>query len=161
MTLLIECLISCLLFTLIAGGMTYIKPLSMINSYPKEIQEKVLELGLVKKEDMSKSKKSIIKKFFALILLVLIISYIVKKYNGANTFIEGFIYSYIIWLSVNFWDALIIDCLWFCHSKRVIIKGTEKMKEYKDYWFHIKGAFIGCLYGIPACALIGLLVVIL
>ena len=161
MTLLIECLISCLLFTLIAGGMTYIKPISMINNYPKKIQEKVLELGLISKEEMSKSKKSIVKKIFALILLILIMAYVVKKYNGANTFINGFIYSYIIRLSVNFWDALIIDCLWFCHSKRVIIKGTENMKEYKDYLFHLKGALIGCLYGIPACALIGLLVIIL
>ena len=37
----------------------------------------------------------------------------------------------------------------------------EIMKEYKDYLFHLKGALIGCLYEIPACALIGLLVIIL
>ena len=35
------------------------------------------------------------------------------------------------------------------------------MKEYKDYWFHIKGSLIGCLYGLPACLLAGFLVMIL
>ena len=158
MILLIESIIGCLLFTIIAGGMTYLKPLSMINSYPPAIQEKVLELGLITKEEKSKSKKSIIKKIIALFLLVFIISFVVYKFNGANTFLKGFGYSYLLWAIINWWDALVIDCLWFCHSKRVIIKGTEGMKEYKDYWFHIKGALIGCLYGIPACLLVGLFV---
>ena len=158
MILLIESIIGCLLFTIIAGGMTYLKPLSMINSYPPAIQDKVLELGLITKEEKSKSKKSIIKKIIALFLLVLIISFVVYKFNGANTFLKGFGYSYLLWAIINWWDALVIDCLWFCHSKRVIIKGTEGMKEYKDYWFHIKGALIGCLYGIPACLLVGLFV---
>ena len=158
MTLLIEGIIFCLVFTIIAGGMTYLKPLSMINNYPPAIQDKVLEIGLITKEQKSKSKKIILKKIIALIILVFMIAFVVHKFNNANSFIDGFKYSYILWVIVNFWDALIIDCLWFCHSKRVIIKGTEGMKEYKDYWFHIKGAFKGCLYGLPACLVVGLLV---
>lgn len=158
MILLAESIIFCLIFTIIAGGMTYLNPLSMINSYPPAIQEKVLELGLITKEQKSRSIKSIFKKLIALFLLVLMIAVVVHKFNGANSFMEGFKYSYILWVIVNFWDAIIIDCLWFCHSKRVIIKGTEGMKEYKDYWFHIKGTLIGCLYGLPACLLVGLLV---
>ena len=64
---------------------------------------------------------------------------VVYKFNGADTFVKGFLYSYLLWNVVNWWDAIFIDCIWFCHSKKVIIPGTEKMKEYKDYWFHIKG----------------------
>lgn len=160
MTILIESIIGCLLFTIIAGGMTYIKPLSMINSYPPAIQEKVLELGIIKNNQKSKSIKSIIKKLIALFILTFIIAFVVYKFNNANTFIKGFEYSYLLWNIVNWWDALVIDCIWFCHSKRVIIKGTENMKEYKDYLFHIKGGLIGMLYGIPACLLVGLFVLI-
>ena len=40
------------------------------------------------------------------------------------------------------------------------IPGTEDMKEYKDYWFHIKGSIRGSLIGIPACVLIGLLIIL-
>lgn len=46
-----------------------------------------------------------------------------------------------------------MDCLWFCHSKKVVIPGTEGMKEYKDYLFHIKGSLKGMLLGLPVCAL--------
>lgn len=160
MTILIESIIGCLLFTIIAGGMTYIKPLSMINSYPPAIQEKVLELGIIKNNQKSKSIKSIIKKLIALFILTFIIAFVVHKFNNANTFLKGFGYSYLLWNIVNWWDALVIDCIWFCHSKRVIIKGTENMKEYKDYLFHIKGGLIGMLYGIPACLLVGLFALI-
>lgn len=158
--ILLECVVACVLFTVVAGGMTYLKPLSMINSYPPAIQEKVLELGLITKEQKSRSIKSILKKLVALVLLVFVIAFVVHKFNDADSFFDGFKYSYILWLVVNFWDAIVIDCLWFCHSKRVIIKGTEGMKEYKDYWFHIKGSLIGCLYGLPACLLAGLFVCI-
>ncbi|MBQ9019691.1 MAG: hypothetical protein IJ097_05215 [Bacilli bacterium] len=160
MTILIESIIGCLLFTIIAGGMTYLKPLSMINSYPPAIQEKVLELGIIKNNQKSKSIKSIIKKLIALFILTFIIAFVVYKFNNTNTFIKGFGYSYLLWNIVNWWDALVIDCIWFCHSKRVIIKGTENMKEYKDYLFHIKGGLIGMLYGVPACLLVGLFVLI-
>ena len=61
---------------------------------------------------------------------------------------------------MDWWDALVIDCIWFCHSKKAVIPGTEGMKEYKDYWFHIKGALIGMLYGVPAAILVGLIVMI-
>ena len=158
MAIFIEVLISCLIFIIVAGGMTYINPLSMINNYPKPIQDKVKELGLIKDEQTSKSIYYIIKKIFAFILLVVFFAFVVHKFNDADTFFEGFIFSYIIWASVNWCDALLIDCLWFCHSKRVIIPGTEGMVEYKDYWFHIKGALIGMLYGIPACLLVGVLI---
>ena len=160
MTIFLEILISCLIFIIVAGGITYFKPLSMINNYPKPIQVKAKELGLIKDEQTSNSKKTIIKKIIAFILLVVILAFVVHKYNDADTFFKGFIFSYIIWTSVNWCDALLIDCLWFCHSKRVIIPGTEGMKEYRDYWFHIKGSLIGMLYGIPSCLLVGLFILI-
>ena len=34
------------------------------------------------------------------------------------------------------------------------------MKEYKNYWFHIKQSLIGMILGIPACILVGMLVLI-
>jgi hypothetical protein len=80
------------------------------------------------------------------------------KVNHAQSFVQGFGYTYIIWLAIAWFDALVLDCGWFCHSKRVRIPGTEDMKEYHDYLFHIKQSCIGTLIGLPSCALIGLLV---
>lgn len=72
----------------------------------------------------------------------------------------GFINSYIIWLIIDWYDAFVLDCIWFCHSKKVRIPGTEDMKEYKNYWFHIKQSLIGMILGILACILVGMLVLI-
>ena len=44
----------------------------------------------------------------------------------------------MIWLIIDWYDALVLDSIWFCHSKKVRIPGTEDMEEYKDYCFHIK-----------------------
>lgn len=82
------------------------------------------------------------------------------KVNRAQGFIQGFGYTYIIWLAIAWFDALVLDCGWFCHSKRVRIPGTEDMKEYHDYLFHIEQSCIGSLLGLPACLLVGLVVML-
>ena len=106
------------------------------------------------------TKKEIIKKVIASILFVTILAYIVYKFNGANTFASGFIDSYIIWLAVCWYDALTLDCIFCCNVKRFRIPGTEDMNEYKDYLFHIKGSIRGSLIGLPACMIVGLLVMV-
>ena len=159
MIILIESIIACTIFTIIFGGMTYFKPLSMIHDYPPAIQYRVRKLGLIK-DDNNKTKLDLIRKIIAIILFAFSLALVVCKFNGANSFVKGFSYSYLLWNIVNWWDAIVVDCLWFCHSKKVIIKGTEGMKEYKDYLFHIKGGLKGMLYGIPACLLVGIFVLI-
>uniref|UniRef100_UPI004056584B hypothetical protein n=1 Tax=Acetatifactor sp. TaxID=1872090 RepID=UPI004056584B len=76
--------------------------------------------------------------------------------NDADSFVKGFAISYGIWLVADWYDAIFLDIIWFCHSKKVIIPGTEDMvKDYHDYWFHIKGALIGMVLGLPACLIAG------
>lgn len=59
-------------------------------------------------------------------------------------------------LVVDWYDALVIDCLWFCHSKRCIIPRTEDMTTaYHDYGFHIRGSVKGMLIGPQVCLLVG------
>jgi len=160
MVILIESIILCALFTLMVFIMMHSNPLNMIHDYPKAIQKRVKELGLIKDEKKRFSKKDIIRKIIAIIVFALVLAFVVYKFNGANTFIKGFLYSYLLWTIVDWWDAIFIDCIWFCHSNKVVIPGTEGMKEYKDYSFHIKESLIGMLLGIPTCLLVGLFVLI-
>ena len=160
MTLLLECIIGIVLFTIIILPIALINPLYIIGDYPKEIIKRCVELKIIPERKTKFTTKEIMKKGIALILLIVLFAFIVHKINHANTFIEGFLYSYIIWLSIAWYDALILDCIFFCNIKRFRIPGTEDMKEYKDYWFHIKGSIRGSIIGIPACLLIGLLVLL-
>ena len=161
MLLLIESLIGIALFALIVIPMSLKDPLAVIGDYPPAIKKRCEELGLIEKRQHQLSRKDLIKKGVAVIVLVLIAVLVMIKINHATTFLQGFGYTYIIWLAITWFDALVIDCGWFCHSKRMRIPGTEDMNEYHDYLFHIKTSAIGTLIGLPACAIVGLVVQIL
>ena len=60
---------------------------------------------------------------------------------------------------VNVWDAIVLDIIWFCHDPHFVFIGTEDMvDDYHDYWFHIKGFFIGEGLALVVCVLSGLVV---
>lgn len=160
MILFIECLVVIILFTIIVIPVALINPKYIVGDYPPTIIKRCIELKIIPERKTTFTKKELIKKVIASILFVTILAYIVYKFNGANTFTSGFINSYIIWFAVCWYDALILDCIFFCNLKRFRIPGTEDMKEYKDYLFHIKGSIRGSIIGIPACALVGLLVML-
>lgn len=160
MVLFIECIIAIVLFTIIVMPVALINPKYIVGDYPPEIVKRCIELNIIPERKTRFTKKEIIKKVIACILFVILLAYIVYKFNGANTFASGFINSYIIWLVVCWYDALILDCIFFCNVKRFRIPGTEDMNEYKDYLFHIKGSIRGSLIGLPACMIVGLLVMV-
>jgi hypothetical protein len=161
MILLIECLIGIAAFSLIVVPMDLKNPLGVISDYPPAIRRRCEELGLIEKTEKRFSAKDLIRKVLAIIVLVVVAVLVMIKINHAETFRQGFFYAYIIWLSITWFDALVLDCIWFCHSKRMRIPGTEDMKEYNDYLFHIKQSCIGTLLGIPACAVVGVFVALL
>lgn len=96
-----------------------------------------------------------------MVVVGLLLGLIVRYINGCATFLSGFGVSYLLWTIADRYDALILDCLWFCHSKRCVIPGTEDLTDaYHDYWFHIKGSCAGMLIGLPCCLIAGLIALI-
>ena len=161
MIVFIECIIAIILFSVIVVPMTAKDPIGVISDYPPAIRKRCVELGLTKETEKRFETKDLIRKGIAIIVLVLVAALLMIKINHAESFLQGFGHTYIIWLSITWFDALVLDCGWFCHSKRVRIPGTEDMKEYHDYLFHIKQSCIGSLLGLPACAIVGLMVMFL
>ena len=161
MVILIEGLIAVTLFTIIAIPTTIRHPLTALSDYPPAIVKRCVELGIYPERERRFSTMDLIRKAAAVIVFIIAFAFIIKKFNKAETFLEGFRISYILWLIIAWYDALIVDCLFFCHSKKVRIPGTEDMKEYQDYGFHIKQSLIGSIIGLPACALVGLAVTII
>lgn len=155
MVILIECVVLCVLFTLAVGTISLKAPLAGVHNWPPAIQQRARELGLIQPEQMAGSKKVYAKKLAAAAAIAAVFAGIVYFINGARSFAAGFGYSYLIWTVVNWYDAFVIDCLWVCRDRRVRIPGTEDMKEYRDYWFHIKGSLKGQLLGLPVALLVG------
>ena len=161
MIFVIEAIAFCFIFTALAVGPMFKNPLYQIHNYPPAIVERALELGLVDSSRKHRSKKTICIKMLTCLLFTLLLSTLVYWINGARTFLTGFTYSYLLWLIVDWYDAIVLDVGLFCHCKRFILPGTEDMvKDYHDYWFHIKGSIIGMVVGLPVCLLTGVVVAI-
>jgi hypothetical protein len=154
MVWMVELVVLFALFTLAVVPKVVRNPLSMVHAYPPDIRRKAMELGLA-----TASPETIpAKRAFAVVLIGVVFGFVVHVVNGADRFLTGAGYTYILWAAANWYDALVIDCLWFCHSKKAVIPGTEGMAGYKDYRFHIVGGLKGMLLGIPAALVAGVMV---
>lgn len=157
MIIVIESIILCAIFTLMVFVMSR-KPIKTLYNYPPKIQERVKSLDEYKDEIPTQKNKNV-AKIFASILFLSIICVVLRYINGYTTFIESFKYGFLLWTIVNLYDVIVLDIIWFCHDKYFVFKGTEDMvKEYHDYWFHIKGFFIGEILALIICTFVGLII---
>lgn len=160
MIVLIECIILCLVFTLMVYIMSR-NPIATLYNYPPKIQERVKSMKEYQ-DKIPTTKNKIGAKALAALIIVVLVSFILRYINGYTTFIEGFGYGFLIWSVVNIYDVIVMDIIWFCHSPEFVFKGTEDMlKEYRNYLFHIKGGIIGEVLGLILCILIGLIVTVI
>ena len=157
MVILIESVILCALFTLMVYIMSR-EPIKTLYNYPPKIQERVRSLPEYQNL-IPTQKNKLVAKIFASIIFLIILCIVLRYINGYTTFMDSFKYGFLLWTIVNLYDALVLDIIWFCHDKHFIFKGTEDMiDEYHNYWFHIKGFFIGELLALIICTLAGAIV---
>ena len=161
MIFLVESIIACALFTLFVFLMSR-DPVKTIFNYPPAIIERCNKLGLVDARNKPGGTVFDVKKVTAMIVFGVLLGLLVRYANGCTTFWCGALTAYALWCVVNWFDALVLDCIWFCHDKHFVIPGTEDMTtSYHDYWFHIKGALVGMVLGIPAALAAGAIVILL
>ena len=157
MTILVESIVLCLVFTLMVYFMSR-EPIRTLYNYPPNIQERVKSLDEYR-DKIPTQKNRIAAKLGASVLFVLILSLVLRYVNGYTTFLKAFGYGFLLWTIVNLWDMVVLDIIWFCHDPQFVIKGTEDMvSDYHDYMFHVKGFFIGEAIALVVCALAGLVV---
>lgn len=157
MVILIECIVLCLVFTLMVCIMAK-NPIATLYNYPPKIQERVKSLEEYK-DKIPTNKNKVVAKTFAALMIIIIVSLILRYVNAYTTFSHAFYASTIIWTVVNLYDVVVMDIIWFCHDKRFRFKGTEDMEaEYTNYMFHIKEGLKGEIIGISVGIIIGLVV---
>lgn len=161
MVLFVECVISCIVFTLIILPSLYKDPIKHIMSYPKEIRERVENLPQYKDTIQAEEKRHLSIKLIAVLIFVIVLA-IVAYYSGAKNFTAAYFHVFILFFVVNIYDMIVLDMGIFCHSERVRIPGTEDMdKEYRNPWHHVRGAVIGTMIGAVVALLSGGIVYII
>ena len=157
MIIVIESVVLCIVFTVMVYLMSR-EPIKTLYNYPPKIQERVQSLDEYKDKIPTQENK-VVAKVFASVIFLIIICLILRYINGYTTFIESFKYGFLLWTVVNLYDVIALDIIWFCHDKQFVFKGTEDMvDEYHNYWFHIKGFFIGELLALIICSLAGVII---
>ncbi len=121
-----EAAILCLLFTAVIMLQSR-KPLEAVYNMPKPIIDRCIELGLVNESQKATSPETRRKKLFSFLLIALILATVIYFINGVKSFLTALLICYGLWLVVDWFDCFVIDWGWVCHSKKIIIPGTEDL----------------------------------
>lgn len=161
MLLFIECLILCAVFTVLILPAQYKNPLSQFASYPTAIRKRVEEMPQYKEYIKGVERGNWKRKIAGSILLTIILA-VIAYLSGCKSFGAAFLHVFVLFLSVNLYDLIVFDLIIFCHSKKLMIPGTEDMtEEYRSPVHHIKGAAKGCIIGTVVALISALFVVVI
>ena len=119
--------------------------------YEDDVQNRVVELGLVTKKQIK--KQFIISTIILFVPLFTLVPYMVYGVNGVTDFTEGFIQMTIILMILGFFDRFFIDWYWVGHTKSWLIPGTEDLQPYIPVKMLII-KWLGTLVGYPLIALL-------
>ncbi len=129
-------------------------------NYPPAIRDRAIEKGITTQQEMDTNAKK--NKLVGTLLMIVLCVLITCAVNRQYTFFAGFVQTHIFLNAFSLFDALVIDTIWFCHSKWWVIPGTEDMTEaYHDYAFHWKWFFLGLLLSLPLAVINGGIVVLI
>ena len=110
-------------------------PIGGIFFYPKAMQDRAIELGLITARELQRRRR------FAMILLLawmlLVPLFMIVFVNGARSYWDCCWQYYALFLGAEFFDWLVIDTLWVALSDWWLIPGTE---DLNDTWHsvHVK-----------------------
>ena len=131
--------IVCLIFTLAELIGAKINPLAGLHNLPSDIQQRVHTLSQYqgKLGKILSTPERIAKKLPILAVLMVVFVGIVYA-AGARNFLQGFLYTFLMWAVVKLYVTLVLSCGWYAHTQAAWIPGTEDMKEsYQNYRFYL------------------------
>lgn len=148
MSLFVQSIVACVIFSALVLPVVFKNPISMLASYPPAIRKRVESLPQYQDKVTKIEKKHIVKKIIAGIICTFIFA-IIAYFSGTRTFQSAFFHVFMLFFAVNMFDVFVIDLMICCHSKRVIIEGTEDMvDEYRKPWHHLVGGVYGIIIGL-------------
>lgn len=146
---IIEGLVSCfIVLTACVVGISN-GPVGLVCFYEKEVQDKVVDLGLITKEKIKKN--ALYFTIFGMLPNILFMLFAVYFLNGARGFTEFYWQILVIMMMEGLFDRLFIDWFWVGRTKAWIIPGTEELMPY-IYGKTLAGKWIGTLIGYPVFA---------
>ena len=149
MLLVLEGIVMCFVLLLVCAVGIANGPVSMVVLYEDDVQQRVVELGLITRQQ--------IRRHFILCCVAMFVPLFVLPplmvygINGAVGFWDGFWQmTVILWIQGVF-DRLFIDWYWVGKTKAWFIPGTEDLMPYIPKKVLIR-KWVGSLMGFPMIA---------
>ncbi|MBP3460429.1 MAG: hypothetical protein J6K58_14595 [Lachnospiraceae bacterium] len=151
--IVIEIIILWLVFALYMEFLVRKKgPIGGIQFYPKQVQERVVKLGLITKE---KIKKQSVVSMVLLLAIDLVLPFIMIIYvNNARTYWDMVWQYYVLFMGQELYDWFVVDVWWVAISDWWLIPGTEDLNHL---WHDPKIKFLGKIKLIFAAVIIAVL----
>ena len=127
--LVIETAFFCLMMVGVLKFMIRDGAIHAVHFYPKKIQDRVIELGLITPGEIKAN--SVHFRMICIPLYIVISCIFVYGVNAAETFLSAFLEMLFIFEVFNLFDCLVIDETWVRKDKAWLIPGTEDL--YDDY----------------------------
>ncbi len=108
-------------------------------SYPNEVQELVRKdpvLGKLAPKEIN-MVKVLISNFILFTVIFFIVGLIIKFTVGFNGFMDAFIYFLVLGETLNLFDLVVIDLLWWRNTERIRFSCVRDKKLYQNPSVHI------------------------
>ena len=129
--LIVQLLLFCLIFTLIVKVAVIGGAVNGLYFYPKEVQDRVIENGLITREAVERRRKIFMTAFYVVMLVALVL--IVRVWNHVTDYWTAYLQSVIFLEVMNWYDGIVIDKIWVGTSSFWKIPGTEDL-PYVQTW---------------------------
>ena len=151
MLVILEGLVLAFWLLLVCVVCVAIGPAAMAGFYQKDVQKRVVGLGLATEDQIKKA--GALSALAVFIPDFTVVPALVFLYNGTNGFWDAFLQLACIYLIAGLFDRLFIDEWWVCRTKTWIIPGTEDLMPYIPKEEKIK-KWVGTVVGFTLLAAI-------
>ncbi len=121
----------CFLFTLMVKYAVRGGAIDGLFFYPKQVQDRAIEIGLTDRETMDRKRKAFMPLFFAVMTSALIL--IIAVINRVDDLKTAYLQSLLFLEVMNRHDGIVIDKIWVGYDRFWLLPGTEDL-PYVQTW---------------------------
>ncbi len=131
MLIILQLSLFCLLFTAMVRYAVKGGAIDGLYFYPKPVQERAIEIGLIDRETMQLKRKVFMTEFFIVMLAALVL--IIGLWNRVSDFKTAYLQALLFLEVMNWYDGIVIDKVWVGTSRFWILPGCEDI-PYVQTW---------------------------
>ena len=159
MIILIQMVLFCLLFTAMVMYAVREGAIDGLYFYPKAVQERAIDIGLITKETMQKKRKVFMTEFYIVMLTALVL--IIGLWNRVSDFKTAYLQALLFLEVMNIYDGIVIDKIWVGHSRFWILPGCEDIPYVQTWGQVLKKRSLLAMIWIAGAAIVAGIVVLL